>query len=224
MHYQIIKDEKAFDDFLNFLPAIFDTEVYYLSLFGRHKYCHDFPNVRDDAQLARFTSSREHIKEKVLRLHSPIGSYKRDGLPVPEEAMALYIGLNPKSLVKANSNMLIELATRIVDGRLSFNPISLASSEIHTATGRKLFVDFDFDDADPQYYTENIQRTLPEGSYRIIKTRGGFHLIVILDKVRNVKDWYNIIKDFPGCDVKGSNVLTPVPGCVQGGFVPFFWR
>jgi hypothetical protein len=57
----------------------------------------------------------------------------------------------------------------------------------------------------------------------VLKTRGGFHLIVDLEKIKGVKtNWHKELSALPGCDVKGADNLTPVSGCTQGGFVPYF--
>jgi len=224
MNYQIITDEAKLDEFISFLPDIEDTEVYYLCLFGRHKYAAEFPNTKDSGQLARIASRKSDLKEKIRRLESPLGSFSRDGAVAPQEALAVYIGLNPRSLIQANKNLLIELATRIAGGDLSFNPISAATTEIHRAVSRKFFVDFDYDHVEPADCLPKIKEILPAGAYKVLKTRGGFHLIVELAKMNKPikKDWHKLLSSLPNCDVRGSKNLTPVPGCTQGGFTPYF--
>jgi hypothetical protein len=224
MNYKILLNEIEFDKFVGFLPELQDNEVYYLSLFSRHKYCVNLPNTKDN-QLVRFTSSKRDLKEKVRRLECPVGGYKRDGIDVPQEAIALYIAINPRNLVKANKNLLVELATRCSEGKFDFNPLSLARTAVHHATDRKIFVDFDYDGINPEEYVSQIKELLPDNSFRIVKTRGGFHLLVVLDKVKELKvNWFKTLAALNGCDVRGSNTLTPVVGCVQGDFVPKFYE
>lgn len=221
-HHQIIADEAELDKFISFLPEPTDTEVYYLCLFARHKYCAEFPNTKDNGQLVRVAARKEHIKEKIRKMEVPLGSYSyKNGVIAPQESLAVYIGLNPRSLVKANKKLLVELATRIADGDLNFNPISMATTAIHHAMSRKIFADFDYDEVDPADYLPVIKETLPADSFRILKTRGGFHLVVELDKAPKSK-WYQTLVALPNCDRRGADNLTPVPGCVQGNFVPFF--
>lgn len=223
MKYNIILDEAKLDEFINFLPDIADTEVYYVCLFGRHKYAASFPNTKDSGQLSRFASRKADLKEKIRRLEAPVGSYSRDGVVAPQEALSVYIGLNPRSLPKANRKLLVELATRIAEGDLNFNPISMATTEIHRATNRKFFVDFDYDNVDPAEYLPKIRDILPADAFRVLKTRGGFHLLVLLEKVKGIKaNWHSALTSLPNCDVRGTNTLTPVPGCTQGGFMPHF--
>jgi hypothetical protein len=215
--YKILADEAEFDKFVNFLPELEKDEVYYLSLFGRHKYCSSLPNMRDN-QLVRFTSNKTDLKEKVKRLECQIGGYRRDGEDVPQEALALYIAINPRNLVKANKELLVELAKCCAEGKFSFNPLSLARTAVHRAVGRKVFVDFDYDHVSPEEYLPEIRGILPSGSYSILRTRGGFHLIVRLGDIKG--NWFVSLRNLKGCDVKGSNTLCPVAGCVQGGYIP----
>lgn len=224
-HYQIITDEPKLDQFINFLPELNKQEAYYLCLFGRHKYCPTFPNTRDSGQLARIIArNKQELKEKIRRLETPLGSYSRDGIIAPQESLAAYIALNPRSLIKANKALLMELAKRFADNQTDFNPITLATTEIHRAVDRKFFVDFDFDDANPNEYLPQIKEALPEPSmYKVLYTRGGFHLLVVLSEIKKLKNnWHQKISQLPKCDVKGSNTLTPIPGCTQGGFTPHF--
>lgn len=217
MNYQIILDNLELNKFIDFLPDLFEDEVYYFSLFARHKYSNAVSNKKDN-QLVRFIARKSEIKEKILRLESPIGSYKREGIDIPQLALALYIAINPRSLEKANKTLIMELAKRFADGNINFNPISLANSEIHRATDRKLFVDYDNVDFDMDKFTEILQKD----SYKIIKTKGGFHLLVSLVNPQPVKNWFQQLVALEGCDVRGANNMVPVPGCTQGDYMPHF--
>jgi hypothetical protein len=147
MNYNVIADPAKFNEFVEFLPELLSHEVYYFCLFGRHKYDPAFPNTKDSGQLARLTArNKEDLIEKVKRLEVPIGAYSRDGIVASNNALALYIALNPRNLIKANKGILVEVATRFAEGHTDFNPVSVAHTQIHHATDRKLFVDFDFDD------------------------------------------------------------------------------
>jgi hypothetical protein len=222
--YNIITDPVKFNEFVEFLPDLLPHEVFYFCLFGRHKYDPAFPNTKDSGQLARLTArNKPELIEKVKRLEVPVGAYSRDGIVASNNALALYIALNPRNLIKANKGILVEVATRFAEGHTDFNPVSIAHTQIHHAIDRKLFVDFDFDDVEPSEHLPKIKEILPDGMYRVLKTRGGFHLLIDLDKARTLKtQWYPNLAKLPKCDVKGSNTLTPVPGCIQGGFTPYF--
>jgi hypothetical protein len=91
MNYKIISDEAKLDSFIEFLPETNKEEVYYICLFGRHKYCESIPITKVSEQLNRIIARKEDIKEKIRRLETPIGSYVRDGVVIPQNALALYI-------------------------------------------------------------------------------------------------------------------------------------
>jgi hypothetical protein len=221
MNYKILLDEPKFDQFISFLPDLEANETYYLCLFARHKYCGSVPNLKDN-QLARFTSSKDTLKEHILRLQCSIGGYKRNGINIPQEALAVYIALNPRNIVKANKELLVQLATAFTNGQSNFNPLSIARTAIHHATDRKVFVDFDYDNIEPKDHLPDIQNILPDNAFKILKTRGGFHLLVLLNNAPKTQ-WFKALSNLEGCDVKGSNTLVPIPGCTQGGFVPYLW-
>lgn len=48
-------------------------------------------------------------------------------------------------------------------------------------------------------------------------------MLVELKKIRDefAKSWHQEMGKIPGIDVRGDN-LIPIPGCVQGEFVPHF--
>ncbi len=226
-NYRIIQDEWILNPFLDTLPPLEKHEVWYLVLMGRHKYDPNFPNSGDAGQLARVTArDASEIKEKLRRMESPIGSYTRDGTIASQQCLGTYITMNPRSLIKANRMLLVDVATRISESQFDFNPISLATTCIHRAVDRKFVVDFDFDGSDVDSMLPKIREILPHTDmYRILLTRGGFHLLVNLENVRLrvlKNQWHQAISKLPGCDIRGSDTLTPIPGCTQGGFIPRF--
>jgi hypothetical protein len=84
-------------------------------------------------------------------------------------------------------------------------------------------MDFDFDGVEVDYVLNKLENSLNKDCLTVLKTRGGFHLLVELNKIdkKYIKSWYNSIKNIEGCDVSGDN-LIPVVGCTQGEFIPHF--
>lgn len=221
-HYKIIADIEEVERFISSLPYNTEDEVYYLSLFARKKYAPDVlkSKLTDRIQLARFTSKRDDIVRKIKKLEIPLGSYVLKGVTVPQEALVLYINVNHRSVKKATKY----LAKKCID-LLDSTGYSLEIETLSALQKSKSFtyrVDFDIDDDLSEKYIEDISNTLDENSYQILKTRGGFHLMVDPTK-QSSKKWYQeIIKLLPVDKNHKSDNMIPFPGTYQGGFVPKF--
>ena len=230
MNYKIINDEVKLRSFIDWLPDLSDNETYYVCLLARSKYCKDvngnnmFPHIQSDReQMARFLCTKDYLFDKIKQLECELGSYKRKGIAIPQESLALYITPNPRSLKKATKTTIVKLLDVVMGEKLIFDLNQFVISEIHRSCGTKYFVDFDFDGVCEVQLKKNISKLINLDCCKFIKTRGGFHLLIEVSKVKKefVKTWYNSIGSLDGVDVKGDNMI-PVVGCCQGGFVPFF--
>lgn len=233
MNYQIIKDEKLLLEFIDWLPELKKNEIFYLCLFARNKYCKDVAHISSDkAQMKRVTSTKEFMFEKIKQMECEVGSYKQRGKVIPQEALALYITPNPRDMEKAAKNALIDLANVITKPYNGYNPHQLVMSQIHKSSGRKKYVDLDYDTDDIFGTIDGILKSdfINEDALTILRTRGGFHLLIEGAKVEKKyeKSWYTNLTSIEGCDIKEgvgneeSHNMIPVPGCVQGGYTPHF--
>lgn len=220
--YKIIQDQSELEKFINWLPTLEKNETYYVSLFARAKYDQSGLIKSDKAQLKRFTSDKQRLLRKIKQLELEIGCYDIDGIPIPESVLALYIMPNPRSLWKAAAATTKRLVEIMAAGpeEMQSNPQSLALNSIQQSCSRKIWMDFDFDGVELQDLQTQIKSYDLQQCTHLIQTRGGFHALV--DPIRAnmiTKNWYQLLKSIPGCDISGDS-LIPVPGCIQGGFVP----
>jgi hypothetical protein len=146
--YNVIADEQILRDFIDWLPDLNEDEIYYVCLFSRKKYdVIERPGVsRDKDQLKRFTAQKKDLYKKIKQLELEYGAYThKDGSPVPQESLVIYMTLNPRSQTKAAKSLLIELANKVTQKYDNYNVHQLAMPNIHKAKSRTCWVDFDFD-------------------------------------------------------------------------------
>lgn len=222
-NYKIIINHEELKRFIDWLPELKANETFYVCLFARSKYTKEMNIQSGQTQLKRFTSNKKHLISKIKQLECELGSYTHKGESIPQEALALYINPNPRDLEKATKNVLIKFAHLITKPYTGYNPHTEVMSEIQTAHSRKPFMDFDFDGVEVDGVLQRIkdEDIINEGSLTVLKTRGGFHLLVRVQTIvdKHTKTWYQKIANLPGVDMKGDG-LMPVPGCYQGGFSP----
>lgn len=224
MNYSIIKDEKLFREFIDSLPDLLPNEKFYVCLFSRSKYCKGLAHIKSDkSQMRRLVVGKDFLYDKVKQMECEIGSYKQRHTTVPQEALALYITINPRDLLKATKNSLLKFASLIGVDYNGYDPQQEVISEIHRACSRKIFLDFDFDDIDFETVKDEMFSYINKDACKVLKTRGGFHLIIERDKIASEirNTFYNKISAMKGCDIKGDTMI-PVPGCTQGNFIPHF--
>lgn len=226
-NYQIIKDEQLLKDFIDWLPDLLPHEVYVINLFARNKYSKEITHINSDkAQMKRFVTTKEWMIRKIRQLETEVGTYWQQQIPIPQDALALYITVNPRSQEKAAKNLLIKLADLVTKKYNNYNVAAEALSELQKATSRKIYFDVDFDFSEKTWgidYYDRIRKIINMDAVNLLLTKNGFHALVKLDKIEQQyeKTWYNDLTSLPGADVKGDS-LIPVPGCTQGNFVPRF--
>ncbi len=232
-YYKIINNEKLLREFINFLPELDVNETYYVALFARSKYC---DKVKlNKTQVKRFISKKEHLYDNIKELEVELDTYKANGIPIPQEALALYITPNPRCLKKTTKLLLKEFINDITNDNINhkFRPQNKVLSTIQKSNSKNRFLTFDFDIPKNINFDDAIENLLLTiatilnfDSYRVVRTRGGVQLIVILEKVKNKykNTFYNKIISINYLDKEHipSNSLMPIIGCYQGGFTPYF--
>jgi len=229
MNYKIVQDEDELQKFINWLPDLQDGQKFYYCLMARKKYAKTDGLKSDKSILKRGTSDKERLISKLRKLEVEMGSYEMDGVSVNQESLALYITPNPRDMHKAGLKTINELTKFLIDGRVIYNPQSVALNMIQV-TGVKKYFDVDIDCTEKIGMTTLLNWLTNQINFEafwdsIIRTRGGFHVLIDLEKIspEYKKTWYNNMthnKSEFFTVTMNSDGLTPCPGCVQSDFVP----
>ena len=223
MNYQIIINPEILKNFIDWLPDLKSDETYFCALLARNKYCKDIVHISSDKiQMKRFTTTKERMFEKIKQCECELGSYKQKQIVVPQEALAMYVTVNPRSHSKGAKYLLKHLADLLTRDYSYYNLHQEALTALHKSPGTKHFLDLDFDEVQ---YTDVMQIIKTQdminlNACHILQTRGGFHLLIKLADIEEnyQKTWYNKLMSL-NPDITGDN-FVPIPGTYQGGFVP----
>ncbi|MEM7163785.1 MAG: hypothetical protein AAF487_15260, partial [Bacteroidota bacterium] len=151
-NYEIIADEEQLNQFIDWLPDLKENEKYYVCLFARKKYSED-PRIKaDKAQLKRFTSNKDRLVDKIRQLEIPVGYWKLKETEAPQNALALYISVNPRSMKKA-TEMMGKRCWDLIKSE-KYNLHAEAMTCIQKSKSRTCYVDFDIDDKAIEIETE----------------------------------------------------------------------
>lgn len=214
MNYQVITDKEALLSFIDWLPELKENEIYYLCLFARNKYCKDVKHISSDkAQLRRFTAHKKEMFDLIKQLEIELGCYYQVRhnvkTPVPQEALALYITVNPRNIKEGCYEAAKHLITCVQKNNRNFKPESEVLSSIHKTLSRKIYFDVDFDISKEEMNNtiKEIKTYVNEDCITILETRGGFHCLIKLDKIdkQYEKTWYKNITSMKGVDLGKVN-------------------
>jgi len=227
MLYNIINDREEFKKFINILPEPTEFESYYISLFARKKYNSIIPG--DKAQLKRLNSDKKFLESKVSQLECRLGAYtvlsNNTLIEVPQDALALYISTNPRCYKKTAMRTVNDL-TEHAFNQTRFNPRSVLMNNMQVSYSRMCFKDFDIDikvGDKKDFVYDKLNNKINLDCIKLIDTRGGFHLLVELSKIEPVyvKYWHGTITTaFDKLIDQKGDLLCPVPGTTQGGYIP----
>lgn len=236
MYYEVIANEEILDNFIESLPELSDDLKYYVCLFARSKYLTDeqkgtMTHIKSDkAQLKRVVATKKNLKNKLRQMECPLGSYVqyKTNAPVnavPQECLAVYMTINPRSLSLATRNSLKKFVEMVADNPTQpFNPSNFSMSEIQRSKAKDapyFIIDIDNKSFDVTLLKEPLGST----PYKVLETRGGYHVLISLQEIDEQvkKTWYNELKKLIGEDLDQSgDMMIPIPGTYQGGHIPKF--
>jgi hypothetical protein len=252
-HYEFVKDQNELFNFFTNLHNLEKDEVYTIVLATRKKYVtpemgelklHDnvlkHMVIRDSNNFGKFF-------QKLLQFDVPIGSYYDDnGNSIPEEALVLYMIVNPRSTMKAMKGLMDTFNTYFLEIGLTpdkeyreelYEKVKKIErtllSEVQSANGRKLFVDVDIDcgtSNKSEGLVLKIKEYFKDYNYILVETRGGYHLLIDNSFEKELgKTFYPTIQKLnhelqvefgekAECIINKQSMI-PLPGTSQGGFM-----
>jgi hypothetical protein len=218
MNYSVVKNKAELDKFISILPDPTSDQTYYFVLQTRGKLL-KVPGGKEKS-LRLFTSSKKHMYQNILQCESTIGSYYFNDRDVLQGEFTLYMCPNPRSFSRASWLLVKELIDLKQRGN-EHNTYREAMTAIHRAKDKSVFAHFDFDIMADEVLPikEKISNILQSDNFYCVRTNGGCHILVPLEKFDNQRWYQEIVK--LGVD-QSKDLLIPVPGCVQGDFVPYF--
>lgn len=229
--YEIIKDETELKKFIDFLPELKDGEKFMVALFARNKFGKTPGLTADKAQLKRFTSNKYDLIRKLKQLEVKIGAYTTGDITINQESLVVYITPNPRDMHKSGLKTILELTKFMVEGRTIFNPQSVALNMIQVTSTKKIYFDLDIDIQPNKLFSEEdlklwlVDKINADAIGSIIKTRGGFHILINLHEISKEfsSKWFNNFangkNEFIDVTMNGDNMI-PMPGCVQSESSP----
>jgi len=198
-------------EFKSFCDVFIDPgEKYFVALFGRKKYVEGIKSS-EPALLWRGLVDKKNIQRKVEQLNA---NWKlRDGRPWPMSALAVYINPNPRDLYTASYKTVGKLAEEMSKGIYRPDQVAMSCIQKH---GKRKWIHFDIDTKD-RFVIDDIRNIVKHlGVW--IETKNGYHLLLQHGKTP-IGTWYKDITSHRDVDKCGDQ-LMPIPGCIQGDFIP----
>ena len=217
MNYRLIGNRKELERWVDFLPNLLPDERYFISLFARKKYQSDLKS--NDNWLDKRIVRKQHIIRTIERWQIAEDSYTTKDVQVKSEGLVVYMNPTPRDLRKATFRSFAKLGEK-VGSTTPFNPVQEMYKLVQKTKGTRKWISFDFDldsDRDVLYTKEEIDY-LTNHSASYINTRGGIHALV--DPTGCPRTWYKDLMDLGADQV--SDILSPIPGTLQGGHLVTF--
>lgn len=236
---KLIYDEKQIEKFLN-LISLQNEELYLATLFTRNKHISKEDRERLDLPrshtLGHTTSDtvRGLIKNLYRWETNPNGFLTKTGDSIPNEALNMYMSINPVSPLKAYpefnrivTEYLLELShapkkQNIIDRIKKMDKLMLTC--MHHAYTRKVFIDVDIDSKDK--YNEHLLKFEKELTdkgvkFKVVETHGGLHYLLECSSIKyNYNTTIDSLKqEWEGYDdiMINPNNQLPLPGTLQYG-------
>lgn len=244
--HTLIQDQKEFDRFVDILPDLIRDEVYFLSLSARNKYLTDGERVEFDLGRTEMFSrqiafDKDGIKLALDRMRADLDVRRtRNGSPIPEKCLVVYMNIHPSSTVKAYRAFSAQMdrhyeeafqgvlnGSQADDMWIPFRRLTTTlMNHVQKNASRKTMVDIDIDgedSLDSNMLLGRVVKFLTDHSvpYHAIQTQGGYHVLVETKFLNKDVPLFRVIAELDNDTVGevkfNSNAMVPVPGTLQAG-------
>jgi len=232
----LIKNEEETKKFIEkVLQPLQNDEVYIAVLAARKKYC---PTISSSMEVVSRDIIRNNDTNKIMRKLKKMsiveGLYtdKNEDI-IPNEAFALYILPEPRSMLKAYMNFTEDINKWNYENLMKSNIVEGANLELYRKLDLKLFSEIHRSKSKSKYFIIDIDKKddilLKNILYFIgsdsalhvqwiSETRGGYH--IILNRNNKTGELIHEItkRKFEFVEFR-KETMTPLVGASQGGFV-----
>jgi hypothetical protein len=142
-------------------------------------------------------------------------------LDIPQHALALYCSVNSRNVDTA----IKEMTKFIINKKFEKNELTVKDAKIENYLHKyanKEYVGIDLDSKDEKVFA-SIKKDLLEKIPKIIiiETRGGYHILFEQKYLKNKVGTYiytKFLEKYDEIDKIKSDLFSPIPGTLQGGF------
>lgn len=207
------------------LSDLRDDEVLIYFVFARKKYC---PEIRNHHQMVfrklLQSNDEDYVVEKLRSIPEQFVNYDT-GEPFGKDCLSVYIDLSPKSVLKAWNKFTKKMADMIYQCFKSPKELEILRkvnkflmSAIHKSNSRRPYILLDVDSKKDDCIEQIADFFEGTDVEWVSETHSGYHFI--LDKTSELckKTYKKFRGKAPLIEIK-SQVMTPIPGMKQGGFV-----
>lgn len=226
----LIHNEQQINTFLNFLPA---NQPVVLSLWARKKYSKteesDKAFGKRDLLVLEQVCVYPHELLRYVRRWEGVNTYHHKDLLIDPSTFCVYVSHGYVDTVGMTNWLRIHLATNL-EKQTIYSLTSLTQRAMVRNLKRGL-VHFEYDfklfdanwDVTKTYFwiRSQISQCLAPDSYTVIRTKGGFHMLIDSKKDHPVAMWYKALQELPGYDKAVGQHYLPLPGTKQATFNVF---
>lgn len=235
MSYILIHDVEQVKLFerLFFSPDDENDRIFLTYITARKKYCNNLSNngcFKRTVVRYRGDEKQQKLVDVVRNYEIPLGTYKdqRLGIPVTQEAIALYTSINPRNAKRATQSLTNDILENVFANEHKF------FSHIDEKFKGKLqkyainkYIGIDLDTKDEEIF-QKVMTDICEyvSVYVVIETRGGYHIIIPKIELQRITNglsaghflYTRLSEKYDEIDKISSDLFSPIPGTYQGGF------